>query len=303
MAMQLLGIGLIAANPQAAMGVMVGASGMATQSMLAFTRDEERAADDYAAKLLQKAGMDPSALLSVFQKMQSVRESQVNPNAVNHPLTEERIKNIRLQAKTDPQSAVKNSQLALVQAKLIGYLDSADRVKTLYPAADKSDSALYARAIARMRAGNLQAAKTGTLTLVSRNKNYPYFYELLGDIEFQYGHYDDSAEAYEQALALTKNAPQIEIALALVLSERAKPGDKARAAELCRRALLADPVPLAYWVLAKTDEKKSEYYLAEYYYMIGEAKLAMEHARRAAAVLPADSPEYLKAKDILESKN
>lgn len=306
MAVQALGVGLIALNPQAAIGVIMGAGGMALQSMLAFTRDEERAADDYAVKLLSKAGSAPDALLSVFRKMQNSQESKINPNNINHPLTEERIKNIKLQIENEAGEKKKNNgasataSLRLVQAKLIAYLEP-NRVKTLYPDSDKTDKALYARAIARMRGGDLDSAKTGTLTLISRHKENPYFYELLGDIEFQFGHYDDSIRAYEESLQkLSGNKMQIETALALVLSERRKPGDLERAGALCKKSVLAEPMPLAYWVLAKADEKRADYYLAEYHYLAGDKKRAKQYAKQAVKKLKKDSPEYLKAKDIAE---
>jgi predicted Zn-dependent protease len=291
----------------AATGVMIGAGGMAVQGMMAFTRDEERAADDYAVKLLTEAGIPPAALLSVFQKMQNMNDqSRVNPNNITHPLTEERIKNIKSNVGSlKPEVNKKDIGLPtpdfrLIQAKLIGYLDSAERVRTLYPSSDKSDAALYARAIMRMRNGDLETAKTGTLTLISRHKGNPYFYELLGDIEFQYGHYDDSVTAYEKSLKeLKQNREQIEIALALVLSERKKPGDSERAANLCKRAILKEPMPLAYWVLAKSDNAKSDYYLSEYYYLAGDIKKARQYAAAAIKKLKDGTPEYLKAKDIL----
>ena len=297
--LQALGIGLIAINPQAALGMMAGGSGIPTQSMLAFTRDEERAADDFAVKLLKKLNIDPSALLSVFQKMQNQQnESRINPNNISHPLTAERIKNLKLQISESSKSRAtsNNHALKMVQAKLIGYLGNTDHLKK-----DKSDPSFYARAIANMRLGDLEAAKTGTLTLIYRDKNNPYFYELLGDIEFQYGHYDDSVIAYEQALKL-KNSSQIALALALVLSERDKPGDTERAIQLCKKAILKEPMPLAYWTLAKADAQKSDYYLAEYYYLVNNLPRAKTYAERATKKLLPKTSEYLKAKDILEMK-
>jgi predicted Zn-dependent protease len=315
-AMQALGIGLIALNPGAAIGVMAASGGMAGASMLAFTRDEERAADDYAVKLMRRADIDPAALIEVFQKMQTMNsQSNVNPNDISHPLTDERIRNLKVHS---PQSTVSSQQskgsrdladqrlrtadLKLIQAKLIGYLEPS-RVKTLYPDSDKSDPALYARAIARMRGGDFGLAKTGTMTLISRHGKNPYFYELLGDIEFQSGNYGGSADAYEKSLKnLAGGKNQIEVALALALTGRNEPGDRARAAELCRRALLADPVPLAYWVLARADPAAADYYLAEYHYLSGDLMRAKQHASAALKKLKSDSPEYLKARDIAEAK-
>ena len=168
---------------------------------------------------------------------------------------------------------------------------------------DKSNAAIYARAIANMRAGNLDVAKTGTQTLLKRHPKSPYFYELLGDIEYQYGHYDDSVDAYEQSLNLSNNAPQIETALAVVLAERNKSGDKERAGELCRRVILKEPSPLAYWILARvSDGATSDWAMAEFYKMNNDEKNAKKYAKMARTKAKKDSPEYIKSGDILKLK-
>lgn len=314
MLIQALGIGLMAVggDPSLGAGVLAGSSGIAQQSMLAFTRDEERIADDMGLKLMIRAKLDPNGFIQVFEQMGHMTgalESRINPNRINHPLTAERLSNVRAQMEKmergyQPQNAPTNNQRAeyeLVRAKLIGYLDSAENVATAYPNSDTSDAALYARAIARMRIGNLDDARIGTLTLISHNPQNPYFYELLGDIEYQLGHYDDSVDAYEKSLELTENAPQIETALALVLTERNKPGDRARAIEMCKRALLAEPIPLTYWVLARAyDDGRADWARAEYYNMIGKPDMAHEYARRARKKLPTSAPEYIKAGDLLK---
>jgi predicted Zn-dependent protease len=179
-------------------------------------------------------------------------------------------------------------------------LDASSRVADVYPNSDKSDPAIYARAIANVKAGNLADAKTGTLTLISRRPGNPYFYELLGDIEYQYGHYDDSVAAYEKSLELSRAAPQIQTALALVLSDRKKPGDAERAIELCKRAILKEPAPLTYWVLARVEKAgKSDWAMAEYYNLIGKKSEARASAKKAKKLLPKNSPEYIKAEDLL----
>ncbi|MBO4700348.1 MAG: M48 family metalloprotease [Alphaproteobacteria bacterium] len=318
MMIQALGIGLMLAggNPSLGAGVMAGASGIARQSMLAFSRDEERVADDMGFDLMVRAGYNPNGFLDVFEQMNDMTahiESRVNPNAINHPLTSERLKNVRdklatadiksKQFKTDSATIVKKYDM--VRAKLVGYLDDATRVKTLYPSADKTDAAIYARAIANMRWGNLSGAAVGTRTLVSRNPNNPYFYELLGDLEYRYGHYDDAITAYEHALKLRPNSPQIETALALVLVERAKNDDVDRAAELCRRVILTDPSPVAYWVLARTfgaDDGRADWAMAEFYRLQNNREKSREYARRAKSRLKPGTPEYIKSKDILNGE-
>ena len=314
MLIQALGIGLMVAggNPSLGAGVLAGSSGVAQQSMLAFTRDEERIADDMGLKLLVKAKLDPDGFVQVLEQMgemTSVLESKVNPNRINHPMTSERLNNVKTQIKNiDSDYVASNAptkkqeeEFKLIQAKLIGYLDSPDRVASLYPNSDKSDAAIYARAIALMQAGKLEDARVGTQALISRNPDNPYFYELLGDIDYQLGYYDDSVDAYEKSLSLQDNAPQIETALALVLTERNKNGDKERAVELCKRSLLVEPAPLTYWVLAKTyEDGRSDWARAEYYHMLGDEKKAIKYAKNAMKKLDKNTPEYIKAKELVK---
>ena len=311
---QSLGVGLMVAggNPSAGAGIMAGATGIAQQSLLSFSRDEERMADDMAIDLMIKANQNPNGLIEVFEQMRDISgefESRVNPNRVNHPLTGERLNNAKLKISkikkipTQKASTVaqENKNYEILRAKLIGYLDTEKNVITKYPYTDKSDAAIYARAIANMQNGNLDVAKTGTQTLITRNPNNPYYYELLGDIEYQYGAYDDSVAAYEKSLKLTKNAPQIETALALVLSERNKLGDKERAKELCKRVILTEPSPLSYWILARvTDGGESDWAMAEFYNMNGDKKNAQKYAKSSQKKSKKDSPEYIKSGDILK---
>ena len=96
--MQALGVGLMVANPMAGAGLLAGSSGITKQSMLAFTRDEERLADDTAINLLVKAKLDPHGLIEVLEQMHEITgaaEARINPNNANHPLTAERLKNAR----------------------------------------------------------------------------------------------------------------------------------------------------------------------------------------------------------------
>ena len=314
MIIQALGVGLMVAggNPTAGVGVVAGASGIAQQSMLSFSRDEERMADDMAVDLMVKSKNDPNGLITVFEQMRDMHgefETRINPNRVNHPLTNERINNSKtkigklktIPKKSESETKQENDNYEILRAKLIGYLNPAKNVITEYPYSNKSDAAIYARAIANMRGGDLATAKTGTLTLIKRHPNNPYYYELLGDIEYQYGAYDDSVDAYEKSLELSSNAPQIETALALVLSERNKPNDKVRATELCKRVILKSPSPLAYWILARvTDGGESDWAMAEFYNMNGDKVNAQKYAKLAQKKSKKDSPEYIKSGDILK---
>ncbi|MCL2748519.1 MAG: M48 family metalloprotease [Alphaproteobacteria bacterium] len=311
--MQVLGVGLMVANPMAGAGLLAGSQSVAKQSMLSFSRDEERLADDAAINLLVKAKLDSNGLIEVLEQMQEITgaaEARINPNNANHPLTAERLKNVREKIKESKKGQKTNGEsYELIRAKLIGYLQKETQVETKYPSKDTGDPAVYAHSIRFMRSGNLQMAKTGAQTLISRHPDNPFFYELLGDIEYQFGHYDDSVKAYEKTLDELKakgtNAPQIETALALVLSERKKPGDNERAIELSKRAILSEPIPLSYWVLAKAfgdKDGRSDWARAEYYNLMKNEKQMKRYAKSAREKLQKNSPEYLKAGDLLNKK-
>lgn len=313
MIIQALGVGLMLAGGNASLGagMVAGAGGVARQSLLSFSRDEERIADNMGVDLMLRANQNPDGFLEVFTQMNEMSEhieSKINPNSINHPLTSERLNNVRqklakINVKKMPHDGQKTIyEYNMVRAKLVGYLDTEERVRALYPSSDKSDAAIYARAIANMQRGNLSGASVGTKTLISRHPKNPYFYELLGDIKYKYGHFDDSVIAYEQALKLVAAAPQIESALALVLNERNKPGDKERAIELCKHSLLMEPEPMAYWVMALAygDDARADWALAEYYVLQKQKDKAKQHARRAKQRLNSDSSEYIKSNDILK---
>ncbi|NMA32548.1 MAG: M48 family metalloprotease [Alphaproteobacteria bacterium] len=307
MIMQALGVGLMVANPSAGAGLLMGSSGISRQSLLAFTRDEERLADDLAIDLLIKAEIDPNGLVQVLNQMQELTgdiETKINPYNKNHPLISERLNNVKEKIKSKPRTKRKieiNVNYEIIRAKLIGYLQTENQVENLYPSKNKSDAAIYARAIRYMRSGNLKSAKISTQELISRHPKNPYFYELLGDIEYQFGHYDDSVLAYEKSLEIQKNAPQIQTALALVLTERNKVGDKDKAIQLAKRSILTEPMHLSYLVLIKAygDDARSDWAYAEYYNMLKQEKKMRKYAKSAQSRLPKNSPEYIKAGDLL----
>ncbi len=311
---QALGIGLMAAGgePSLGAGVLAGAGGVATQGMLSFSRDEERMADNLGLDLMRRANQDPAAFVQVFEQMRDITgaaESKINPNRVNHPLTAERLKNVREYIAAHPgkyESVNKkySAEYEHMRAKLVGYLDTPGRIDARYPASDKSDASLYARAISDMRRGRYDSARATVKTLTGRRPRNGYFYELLGDIEFAAGNYDGAVNAYENALRHVQNAPQIQTALALVLTERAAPGDDDRARELCLRANLTSPAALTYWVLARSygSDARANWAMAEYYSLMGNDKKARGYAKRAQKSLPHDSPEFIKSGDILRKK-
>ena len=306
---QSLGIGLLATgNGNLGTGLIAGGGGVGKQGLLSFSRDEERLADDLGVDLMQKSNLNPKGFVKVFTSMQNksfVIESKISPVNINHPLTSERLKNIKDKISKLSSKKYKkfdDRKLKFVKAKLIGYLKDSKSVKILYPENKKDLYSLYANSISNMQSGNLKIAKKQINTLIEKDKNNPFFYEILGEIEYKSGHFGKSIEAYEKTLLKVSNPSQIQTALAIVLSEYNRKGDKDYAISLCKKSLLKEPFALTYFILAKLyNDERSNWAFAEYYNLLHDKEKTKFYAKKAINKLPKKTPEYIKSKDLLDN--
>ncbi|MGH7557473.1 MAG: M48 family metallopeptidase [Gemmatimonadota bacterium] len=92
-----------------------------------FGRDAEREADMLGVTYLFNAGYDPHGMVTMFQELLSRRQTQ--PGAVSqffssHPLTEERIENVRARIQTLPRRQnliTRDAEFERIQQRLAGY--------------------------------------------------------------------------------------------------------------------------------------------------------------------------------------
>lgn len=306
---QSLGIGLLATgNGNLGTGLIAGGTGVGKQGLLSFSRDEERLADDLGVDLMEKSNLNLNGFIKVFTSMQNksfVIESKISPVNINHPLTSERLKNIKEKiSKISPKKYKKfdDKKLKFVKAKLIGYLKDSKSINILYPINKKNPYSLYANSISNMQSGNLKIAKDQIDILIDTDKNNPFFYEILGEIEYKRGNFEKSIKAYEKSLLKLSNPSQIQTALAIVLSEYNRKGDREYAIYLCKKSLLKEPFALTYFILAKLyNDNRSNWAFAEYYNLLQDKEKTKFYSEKAIKSLPKNSSEYIKSKDILNS--
>lgn len=110
-------------SPEAAQGALAVAMAGSTQSMINFTRENEKEADHEGLQALVRAGFDPKGMPNFFQKLlQGNRFHDVNsaPEFLRtHPLTESRVQSALLQSKRYPYKQVNDSlTFSLVKAKI-----------------------------------------------------------------------------------------------------------------------------------------------------------------------------------------
>jgi predicted Zn-dependent protease len=142
--------------------------------------------------------------------------------------------------------------------------------------------------------------------LLAAKKDDPYILELKGEIYYFQGKYELAEKAYKGAYDKTESP--------LILAELAKTqielGKYSRAISNLKVAVFKDKsasgayksLSVAYGKLDNIPV--SNYYLAEYYFKIGDKKNCLKALDKALKTLDKESAEYLKAEDLrLELKN
>ena len=196
-----------------------------------------------------------------------------------------------------------------MRAKLIGFTRP-QQVSWVYPDADHSIPARYARAIAAYRGNRVQESLQGVDGLIKDEPENPYFYELKGQMLVDYGRVADGVPAYARAVALLPDAPLIRIPYANALLESTGNQDKGQIKEAInqlQRATRDEPRSiLAQHLLATAygrlgQEPVAKLHLAEEGALKGDKRFAREQAREAQLGLKPGSPDWIIARDILES--
>ncbi len=309
-----LGILAIAAGEGGAGAALIGSSQQfAALNFFVHTRAEEASADAHAVKYLAALDQSPAGIVEFFENFraqETFSEARRYPYFRAHPLASERIRTTRQLAEATglmdkPPTPREQYQFDMMRAKLIGFLERPTAVRRNYPDTDTSEAALYARAIAAMRASDIQVALTNAELLIASQPDNPYFHELLGQILFESGRTAESVAPHARALELMPGQPLLLINYARSLNARDEPGDVERAETALRDALIAEPDNAFAWAqLAITLDKQqrraeAQLATAESAYWVGDIVRANAFARRAVEQLPRATPTYRRADDIL----
>lgn len=308
-----LGILAIAAGEAQAGAALIGSSQhFGAVTFFKHTRAEEATADQLAVKFLSKVGISPIGLSEFFQKyayQEALSEARRFEYFRSHPLSRNRIRLITdasertglLNARVDEQT---QREFDMMRAKLIGFLDTPNKVYVTYPRSDNSIDARYARAISAFKHSDINVALSEIDSLIEEEPNNAFFYELKGDILFDTGKPELSVPAYEAALSRLDH-PLLKISLARSLTARGQTGDLELAEEALRDALIAEPDNAFAWhelaaTLDKFDRRaEAQLATAESAYYIGDYRRAHTFANRAVRELEPRTPLSVRARDIL----
>jgi predicted Zn-dependent protease len=303
---------MVAGKGSGGAAAMLPAQSVAEQSFMQYSIAQEASADHAAMTYLDASGQSARGLLQFFQKLEGeemlsgIRE---DPYLRTHPLTSQRIDYVRNHAEHSRFSDVPDTQanidlLKRIKVKLDAFLSPPSSTLAAYPEKDQSVLARYARAIAYYRIPQLDKALPTIDGLIREFPQDPYFRELKGQMLFENGRVAEAQQPYEEAVRLAPAAPLLRISLAQTYIEANDPKLNKRAIAYLNDALRTEDKETEGWHLLATAYGRDNQIgmaalaLSEEGLAAGKKKDAQQQAVRAKALLPKNSPGYLRAENI-----
>ena len=306
---------MVAGGGDAGMGAILMGEQAAQAQFFQFSRAQEATADQMGQKYLMATHQSGRGMLEVFGQFarEEAEMKLLYPNTPllsDHPGGRERINALEQLVEGSPYKDVKDTpevvhQFHLIQAKLAGYLSKPDTVLTRYPVTDSSTEARYARAMAYFRKPDMQKAFTEASSLAKEEPNNPYFWELLGQIHVEMSQPDKGIGPYQKSVDLLPNAPLLRISLAAAQLATERPAMVKPAVDNLKIALHEENDNTFGWYEAAQaysdagNEAMANLSTAELDYTVGNYQAAQHFAMLAQHKLPAGSPDWQRATDIL----
>ena len=313
----LLGVAAaVAGAGEAAMGVMMAGQQAAMGKFLAFSRVQESAADAAGAQYLSKAGISGRGSLSFFRKLQNMEfrygmsHSDEDAYASTHPMSGDRIARLTHDYEVDPAwdkpaDPALQARFERVKAKLAGYIQEPAQTLRQYPETDTSAPARYARAYAFHKQALMDKSLAETDALLKSAPDDPYYLELEGQVLLESGRPADAIAPLRKATALTGNQPLIASLFGHALIATEDKSHYPEAEEVLKAAVQRDRLnPFAWYQLgviyaAQGDMPRARLASAEQQVMSGQYVEALRSAQAATAGLPENTPDWLRAQDIV----
>lgn len=306
----------VGSTPGGAMGALLGGSEMARRSLLAYQRGEEQAADRGGISFLEKTGQSSKGMLETFERMASdslFSATRIDKYLMSHPLPQERVSALRELAPKSPffgqkDPPARQAKHDLIRAKLYAFTGDAGEISRRYPAYNTTLAARYARAIIDYRFGRPDAAMRAIDQLIAEQPGNPYFWELKGQALLEAGRPSEALGPLRKAVALAPGQSLIRTMLGHALVAQDTPASITEAIKELTNAVNRDPDNyegfryLSQAYARKGDEGNAALAAAREALISGEFADAQRFAKRAMPLLPPNSPAYLAARDIAESK-
>jgi predicted Zn-dependent protease len=321
----LLGAGALVAGARSGSNSGLSNAGAAAMSapqevirrtLLSYQRQQEENADRAGVKYLNSIGQSPRGMYETFKRFTNdslFAARGADPYLQSHPMPVDRVAALEELArsssywdkKDDPALQLRHD---MVRAKISAFMERPDTTYRRYPTSNNSLPARYARAIVSYRHGDLRVALAQIDQLIQEQPSNAYFYELRGQALLEGGRPVEAIAPLRKAVALSNNAPLIEMLLgqALVASNNNAYTDEAIA--ILRAAVTRETeAPIGFSQLAMAYGRKGDYAQADLAsaqaaFLRGDNKTARDLASRAKTRFAIGTPGWVKADDIVSAR-
>jgi predicted Zn-dependent protease len=286
------------------------------RNLLSYVRQQEENADKAGVKFLNTTGQSARGMYETFKRFtdESLFASRgADPYVQSHPMPAQRVAALEELARSSPYWDKKDDpalQLRhdMARAKISAFMERQETVYRRYPLSNNSLPARYAHAISTYLHGDLRSALAQIDALIQQQPNNPYFHEVRGQALLEGGKPQEAIAPLRKAVALSNNAPLIEMLLgqALVATNNNAYTDEAIA--ILRAAVARESeAPIGYIQLAMAYGRKGDYAQADLAsaqaaFLRGDAKTARDLASRAKTRFAIGTPGWVKADDIVSAK-
>jgi predicted Zn-dependent protease len=321
----LLGAGALAAGARgggnvgladAGAAALAGPQNMIMRNLLSYQRQQEESADRAGVKFLTATGQSAKGMYETFKRFTNdslFSAHGADPYYQSHPMPAERVAALEELARSSPYWDKKDDPALqmrhdMMRAKISGFLERQDTVYRRYPLSNTSLPSRYAHAIATYLHGDLNNALGQIDSLIQAQPSNPYFYELRGQALLEGGKPAEAIPALRKAVALSNNAPLIEILLGQALVGADNKAYTEEAINILRNAMARETEqPLGYTQLAmayarKGDLAEADLASTQAAFLRGDNKTARDLASRAKTRFSVGTPGWVKADDIVQAK-
>jgi predicted Zn-dependent protease len=296
--------------------VVAGPQEMIRHTLIAYIRQQEENADRAGVKFLTATGQSAKGMYETFKRFSSeslFAARGADPYMQSHPMPADRVAALEELARSSPYWDKKDDpalQLRhdMVRAKISAFMERQDTVYRRYPMSNETLPSRYAHAITTYLHGDLHSALAQIDGLIQLQPTNPYFYELRGQALLEGGKPAEAIAPLRKAVALSNNAPLIEMLLGQALVATDNKAVTEEAIAILRAAVGRETeAPLGYSQLAMAYGRKGDYAQADLAsaqaaFLRGDNKTARELASRAKTRFAVGTPGWVKADDIVAAK-
>jgi predicted Zn-dependent protease len=238
----ILGAVVTVANPAIGSAILMSSLGGAQNMSLAYTRMQEKEADEFARRLMKESNMDPSAMARFLIRLRTYTDASNIPQyMLTHPYTQDRIAAVG----EDPSPPRPDSRYWLLYSTVIGGLMNEKEIKirsagmpevylNLALGISNARNGRFKESLADLQNNDLPQARgwigVDYYYLNEKEKAYPYLKSdsrnpvaaaALADIMLEKGQYD---EAIAILLPFSSQSPRAAYTLGVLYEKKGKEG-------------------------------------------------------------------------------